>query len=770
MKKFLFLLVIWGFIFSNTTLADNLGDNININEVGSVILIIDYETGDIVDVNQAAINYYGYTREELLSKNISSINILTNEEIKKAMELTKLNEKEFFDFQHMMKNGEIRDVEVYTSIGVISGKNYLYSVVHDVTDKVLIEKQSQRNKIIIYLFILLLIILLILYLRKQNKIKNDFKQLSNGYDSLFNNMKEGVALHEVVFDDNGNVVDYKYLRVNKAFEEITGFDSEYIINKNSKEVMPLNEESWIKKYSEVALDDISYSFEKYSRQLDKYFKINVYSPQKGHFISVFTDISEEKKIQQQIEHNHALFKTTLYSLGDAVISSDIDGKLVLMNVAAEKLTGWKLKDAKGKLFCDIFTIVDDKDGTLIECPVKRVIQTGKKIQLGNNALLVSKDGNKIPIENSTSPITNKDGEITGVVAVFRDFLDKKQNIERITYLSYNDQLTGLYNRRYFEEELQRLDNEQSLPLRLIMLDVNGLKLTNDAFGHVVGDDLLIKVAENLKEECRSTDIISRIGGDEIVILLPNTDSDTTERLVNSIYKKMGETQLDSIVISVSIGFAIKENQSKNMSDLFVEAEGYMYRKKLTESMSMRNNTIQVILKTLNESNEREKIHSEQVSRLVVQIGRMLNLTDQEIKELETAALMHDIGKIAISDIILNKEGSLTNTEFDKIKKHPETGYHILKSVDAYSELAEYVLSHHERWDGKGYPRGLKGDEIPLFSRIISVADAFEAMTANRTYRNAISKEEAVKELVRCSGTQFDPDIVKFCFTFCWEQS
>ena len=175
---------------------------------------------------------------------------------------------------------------------------------------------------------------------------------------------------------------------------------------------------------------------------------------------------------------------------------------------------------------------------------------------------------------------------------------------------------------------------------------------------------------------------------------------------------------------------------------------------------MRNQAIKVIMQTLHETNPSEKIHSERVSKLCRKIGQAMELDEKMIKELEISGLMHDIGKIAINNDILNKPGKLTDSEFEEIKKHPEISYHILKSADVYTRLAEYVLSHHERWDGKGYPRGLSGEDIPLVSRIITVADAYEAMTATRTYKKAFSNEKAIEELKRCSGTQFDPEIVR----------
>lgn len=347
-----------------------------------------------------------------------------------------------------------------------------------------------------------------------------------------------------------------------------------------------------------------------------------------------------------------------------------------------------------------------------------------------------------------------------VVAIIRDITDQKRSLKHIEYLSYHDQLTGLYNRRFFEEELRRLDTERNLPFTLVMLDVNGLKLTNDAFGHQVGDELLRRVAGILKAESRADDIIARIGGDEFVILLPKTTFEEAEWIVKRILHGTSLQQVEKVVISVSAGWATKTVTEQTMMEVFIRAEEHMYRKKLVESQSMRNATIQVILRTLKETNERERVHSDKVSALCARMGEALHLDSDAVKELGAAGLMHDIGKIAISENLLNKPGKLTVEEYEEVCKHPEVGYQILKSVDAFSPLAESILSHHERWDGMGYPRGLKGTAIPLYARIITVADAYEAMTSDRPYRQGMSKAEALKELRRCAGTQFDPELVE----------
>ncbi len=477
----------------------------------------------------------------------------------------------------------------------------------------------------------------------------------------------------------------------------------------------------------------------------------------------------EQKNQELLEAKEAvtlerlLFETTLHSLGDGVISTDKDGNIRIMNEIAEKLTGWTIEEAYGQPFENVFNIINEFTREKCVNPVKSTFETGNINGLDEHTILISKNGNEIPVEDSTAPIFDSEGNINGAVIVFRDYTFKKQKQAEILYLSYHDQLTGLHNRRYFEEQLKQLDVNECLPLSLLMLDVNGLKLTNDAFGHQVGDKLLKIVASTIKNHCKDEDIVARVGGDEFIMLLPQTNYEDAELIIKSIYRELEQIDFNDIVISVSIGLETKISMNQNIMEIYAKAEENMYRKKLIESQSMRSKTIQVILKTLNEANQRERLHSENVSKISRKIGEALNLDQEILREIEIAGLLHDIGKIAIDNNLLNKPGKLTNIEYDIIKRHTEIGYHILKSVDEYTNISDFVLSHHERWDGLGYPRGIKEDEILLIARIISVADSYEAMTSERTYKKTMSKEEAINELKRCAGTQFDPNIIKvFC--------
>lgn len=482
--------------------------------------------------------------------------------------------------------------------------------------------------------------------------------------------------------------------------------------------------------------------------------------------SHISDLEEKNqqltRAKEVISIERSLFQTTLHSLGDGVISTDRNGNIQILNGVAEQLTGWESAAAHGLPISAVFNIINEFSRERCSCPIKRTLDTAQINKLDANTILISKNGDEIPIEDSAAPILDTKGNITGAVLVFRDCTEKKQAQSEISYLSYHDQLTGLYNRHFFEEALKRLDTKRHWPLSLAMFDVNGLKLTNDAFGHQTGDKLLQIVAETINSMCREDDIISRIGGDEFILLLPKTSYAETEAIINRIYRELEQTSLNDIVISVSVGWETK-NSDEDIMEVYARAEEHMYRKKLIESQSMRSKTIQVILKTLNETNPRERIHSEEVSNISRKIGEALGLNQETLREIEMAGLLHDIGKIAIDNNILNKPGKLTDAEYEMIKRHPEIGYHILKSADAYTSISDYVLAHHERWDGTGYPRGLKGNEIPLAARIISVADVYEAMISERTYKESISKEEAFSELRRCAGTQFDPDIVQvFC--------
>jgi len=332
--------------------------------------------------------------------------------------------------------------------------------------------------------------------------------------------------------------------------------------------------------------------------------------------------------------------------------------------------------------------------------------------------------------------------------------------EEIKYLSYHDVLTGLYNRRFYEEEIIRVNSKEKLPISIIMGDINGLKLINDAFGHEEGDNLLKIAADTIQCMCRRDDIVARWGGDEFIILLPKTSREEATEIVKKIKDLYAKQQINGIAGSISFGWDTKGDMAEDIIKVLKNAEDYMYRNKTLEKESVRSNMIITILTTLHEKNPREELHSKRVSEICQNIGKVMGLSEIEVHKLKVGGLLHDIGKIAIAEEILNKPGKLTEQEWDEIKRHPEIGYRILCSSYEMLELAEGMLSHHEKWDGTGYPKGLKGEEIPKISRIIGLADSYDAMTSERSYRKALGEEVVIREIHENAGTQFDPEIAK----------
>ncbi|WP_296972013.1 HD domain-containing phosphohydrolase [Tepidanaerobacter sp. EBM-38] len=336
----------------------------------------------------------------------------------------------------------------------------------------------------------------------------------------------------------------------------------------------------------------------------------------------------------------------------------------------------------------------------------------------------------------------------------------KTTLNSIEYLSYHDQLTGLYNRRFFEEELRRLDTQRNLPISVIMADVNGLKLANDAFGHELGDKLLQKAADVLKMSCRKEDIIARVGGDEFIILLPKTSEKDVKQIIERIIIASSNVKVGSIPLSMSCGWEAKKTVGDDINEVLKKAENLMYKRKLFESPSMRNAAVTAVIQTLYETHKLEEKHSKRVSDLCVAMGKELFLNARELAELRTIGLLHDIGKVAIDKAILSKSDPFTDEELMEIRRHPETGYRILSSVSDLSEIAQYVLLHHERWDGSGYPKGLKGKEIPFKSRIVAIADAYDYMTSYNPQKRTLSQNEAIERIKKGAGKEFDPELAK----------
>lgn len=323
-----------------------------------------------------------------------------------------------------------------------------------------------------------------------------------------------------------------------------------------------------------------------------------------------------------------------------------------------------------------------------------------------------------------------------------------------------DKHQGVYNGLYLDVLMSELDGENATACAVLCANVDGLRIVNRAHGYDVGNAVLAEAAGVLVEAVGERGYVIRTGGDSFAVVLPGQSAGGLAGLIGSLRERLTAVRFGSVTVSLSVGVATRADGSMSLLSLINKAESNMHKNKFLHVGSPRGSVLHFLRRALAERTHETEAHSNRLQEMMLELGRLMNMSAGDVDDLLLLCMLHDVGKVGIPDSILNKPGPLTPDEWEIMRTHSEIGARIVRDNADLADIAEAILSHHERWDGSGYPRRLAGEDIPLYARMLSVVDAFDAMVSDRPYKSAMRIEEASQEVIRCAGTQFDPVLAK----------
>lgn len=470
---------------------------------------------------------------------------------------------------------------------------------------------------------------------------------------------------------------------------------------------------------------------------------------------------------------HTDWQAIVDSLPDASFAVDAAGIIVCWNAAISRLTGWPAETMLGlpsrELALRFYReprpiLVDllDADDETVRRYYQRIERTGIILRGESSSDNVC----DWTLAIAAGPLISG-GQRSGAVATIRDISVYREAEDQLAFLDTRDPMTGLYNRPHFERELRRLEHEGVPAVAIILCDIDGLKLYNDMAGNLAGDLVLLAASDIVKMAFRKGGLVARIDGDCFAIVLAPGDGDMAESICQEIDQAVfaynqttSERQL-----SLSMGWAIRTTAEQPLTDVCNVAEANLYRKKLNRSQSTRSSIVRTLLRTLSARDGTTGSHCRRLQTLVSKAASSLGLPEHIQTNLRLLSQFHDIGKIGVPDRVLLKRGPLEGNEIAEMRSHCEIGSRIAQSIPELAQISDWILKHHERWDGTGYPHGLRGEAIPIEVRLMSIVDAYDAMISDRPYRLALSHDEAINELQCGAGTQFDPVLVPFFVEF-----
>ncbi len=460
-----------------------------------------------------------------------------------------------------------------------------------------------------------------------------------------------------------------------------------------------------------------------------------------------------RRAEEDLIASEANYRTLVENLGEGVALCDAESNFIFANPAAHEIFGVEKVGLKSKSFRDFL----DEDGNLLLDRELLDIKSGLPSTFEIDIIRPSGERRNILVTATARSSAIDKYEAT--VAIFRDMTEQRRAEEAIRYLSLHDQLTDFYNLAYFENELERLQGRSEYPITIITFLVDGIKLINQTMGHKVGDEILLTASKMIANVCRKEDLLARVSGDVFAGILTHSGEDVAISISENLYFELNKYSREngSLPLSLTVGFETVSDSTISLELAYRRAQKNMYQKKLLQKDG-GSGILNALVTALGAKDYATQGHTVRVRQYASLLGKLIGLSAREIIQLELVAEIHDLGKVGIPDSILNKPGPLNTEERVKMQEHVTIGFKIARTSEELVDVSDLILHHHERWDGSGYPDHLCGEDIPIACRIIAIADAYDAMTNDRPYRQALSPEDAVKEILRFAGKQFDPHL------------
>ena len=681
--------------------------------------------------------------------------------------------QQFFDGKtHVLEHTDSFQYKISVLVPIMNAKTQTVSALFglDLSDNYLDNKIIGRVHSLILVIVCLLLLLVALYMALVSYITVkymavDLEENELLFRTVFEQAPVGVALVKKHF---------YYSKFNPEFARILCRDEKEMHNLNWMEIThPDDLKKDMEQFDRLKAGEIdSYTMEKrYQRPDGSYIwidmtiaKLDLHKSSGITHMCMIHDIQDRKMAEEALRESERSKAVLLSNLQGMAYRCKHDDYWTTQFVSegCYELTGYKqealINNAKIS-YAEL--IVEDYRKALWK---KWIYSFAKHKPFRLEYEIMTAQGERKWVLDIGQGVYDNDGCIQALEGIVIDITQSRKRNDRIQYMNDHDYMTGLYNRKYFEDAKERLEKEEKIPVSIMIADINGVRLINDAFGHAEGDHIILETAKLMQSSCTEKDVLARTGGDEFSILMPGAGREQACKRMSKI-KQVCESYNKKIsnkaqCINLSIGFSTKERRDVCLDNTEKEAEEYLHKSKLFERKSHHSAVLSSIMATMFARSQETEEHSQRISKLCKMVGEKLGFSQTVLDELQLFAMLHDIGKVGIDDRILNKPGKLTEEEWVEMRKHPEIGARIAKTTPELEKISEYILTHHERWDGKGYPRGISGKQIPLHSRILAVADAYDAMTGERIYKKALSKQDAIDEIKRNAGKQFDPEIAQ----------